>query len=229
MFQIKLNLNLKSFLKELNENKLISSEEYTTLVEDQGYMSIHTLLELYKKQDGVKQYSIHQLLTPLEFQFKEKPTRGSSYTPEFKKQLELLRNNLKEREYQDMVKNEPLNSNNFNGNNNSRYDDDSQLTPAQMNKQIKEQVTTIFNILVSVVSVVFAIWYWSGSSSRFPVGIRILLCLFFGILVLVAEVVVYNGYLQKLNEAKVKERSKREKKRVVKTIKISGKSKPHQN
>lgn len=47
-----------------------------------------------------------------------------------------------------------------------------------------------------------------------------ILCLFFGILILVAELVVYNSYLRKISDAKEKERAKIEKKKVVKEIVI---------
>lgn len=232
MFKIKINTQLIDFLKELNHDKLITDEELTNLVEEDKSISIHALIELYNKyKDNTTnpEHDIKHLLTPLEFQFKPKRQPGSNYSPEFKKQLNSLKYKLEEKEYQDMIKEEPLVKNIHD----SRIDnpDAINMTPSQMNKQIREQITTVFNILLSVVSVVFAIWYWSGSSSRFSVEIRILLCLFFGILVLLAEVVVYNGYLQKLDESKVKERSKREKKKVIKTIKIGrdNHEKPHQN
>ncbi|CAL9736776.1 vacuolar ATPase assembly integral membrane protein Vph2p [Monosporozyma servazzii] len=232
MFKIKVNANIQDFLQQINRDQLITNEELKNLIEVEKSISIHALIELYSKYKNNKsnsQHDIKTLLKPLEFKFKEKSKPGSSYSPEFKKQLDSLRYKLNEKEYQDMIKEEPLIKNIHD----TRIDnpDTINMTPSQMNRQIREQITTVFNILLSVVSVVFAIWYWSRSSSRFPVEIRILLCLFFGILVLVADVVVYNGYLKKLDESKVKERSKKEKKKVIKTIQISGDNskKPHQN
>lgn len=232
MFKIKINTNLIDFLHQINKDEIITNEELINLIEVDKSISIHALIELYGKHKDSKsnpQHDIQDLLRPLEFKFKEKRKPGSNYSPEFRKQLDSLRYKLREKEYQDMIKEEPL----INNIHDTRIDnpDTINLTPSQMNRQIREQITTVFNILLSVVSVVFAIWYWSRSSSRFPVEIRILLCLFFGILVLVADVVVYNGYLRKLDESKVKERSKREKKKVVKTIQISGDNvkKPHKN
>lgn len=92
------------------------------------------------------------------------------------------------------------------------------LTPLQEHKQVKSQITTIFNIFISVASVTYAVWYWTYSSMRLSDAYRILLCLFFGLLVLIAEVVVYMSYLNKVEEAKIKERSKKEIKKVVKSF-----------
>ncbi|CAH2352428.1 vacuolar ATPase assembly integral membrane protein Vph2p [[Candida] railenensis] len=95
---------------------------------------------------------------------------------------------------------------------------DIELTPAQMHKEVRSHITTIFNIFISVASVVYAIWYWTGSSMRIKDSYRILLCIFFGLLILVAEVVVYMGYLNKIEEAKIAENKKKEVKKVIKTI-----------
>ncbi|GMF03840.1 unnamed protein product [Ambrosiozyma monospora] len=102
---------------------------------------------------------------------------------------------------------------------NDEYDN---LTPSQQNKQLKQQLTTIFNIFISVVSVGYAVWYWSGSSMRLNDGVRILLCLFFSLLVLVAEVVMFGGYLKKIDDARIVERKKKEVKHVVETVTFSG-------
>mmetsp|Transcript_2637 Transcript_2637/g.3093 ORF Transcript_2637/g.3093 Transcript_2637/m.3093 type:complete len:209 (-) Transcript_2637:886-1512(-) len=130
----------------------------------------------------------------------------------FIKSMEQLRLKEKEEEYQKLIK--PKQE--FD----TLYDNslDDIMTPAQAHKEIKSQLTTIVNILISVGSVVYAIWYWTDSSMKLQDGYRILLCLFFGILVLVAEVVVYMSYLNKIEEAKVKERNKLEVKKLVKTL-----------
>ena len=161
------------------------------------------------RKDSDLPCSIKELLKPLEFEFKPKAVRGSHYSEDFKKNLEFLKYQEQELEYQSMVK---RSKSVFS------LQEEDELTPSQINKQIKEQVTTVFNVLVSVISVVVAIWYWTGSSTNFPIHVRLLLCLFFGILVLVADVVVYNSYLKKLEEAKVKEKTKVEKKKVLSKI-----------
>lgn len=213
MFEIKLNDRITEFLRKF-KNSAKSNEgidEDIDLFLKRHAIPMQSLLFYVKeyRKDNDLQCSIKELLKPLEFEFKPKAVRGLHYSEDFKKKLEFLKYQEQELEYQSMVKR-------------SKFvfslQEDDELTPSQINKQIKEQVTTVFNVLVSVISVVVAIWYWTGSSTNFPVHVRLLLCLFFGILVLVADVVVYNSYLKKLEEAKVKEKTKVEKKKVLSKI-----------
>ncbi|CAI5015813.1 BTE_HP_G0193470.mRNA.1.CDS.1 [Saccharomyces cerevisiae] len=213
MFEIKLNDRITEFLRKF-KNSAKSNEgidEDIDLFLKRHAIPMQSLLFYVKeyRKDSDLQCSIKELLKPLEFEFKPKAVRGSHYSEDFKKNLEFLKYQEQELEYQSMVK---RSKSVFS------LQEDDELTPSQINKQIKEQVTTVFNVLVSVISVVVAIWYWTGSSTNFPVHVRLLLCLFFGILVLVADVVVYNSYLKKLEEAKVKEKTKVEKKKVLSKI-----------
>ncbi|SCU89974.1 LANO_0D07096g1_1 [Lachancea nothofagi CBS 11611] len=201
MFTIKLNEQLVATLESL-KNESVEVQDFL----ESGSIPMRSLLALRNQyREDVK---LTQLLSPLEFCFKPRPIKGSDYSEEFKKQLGRLRLEQDEKEYQDMVRRDKL----------ATFHDDEALTPAQMSKQVKEQITTVFNILVSVVSVVFAAWYWSGSSAGMKPHNRIFLCLFGGILILVAEVVVYNSYLRKIDEARVRERSKKEVKTVVEKL-----------
>ncbi|AJS36962.1 Vph2p [Saccharomyces cerevisiae YJM1573] len=213
MFEIKLNDRITEFLRKF-KNSAKSNEgidEDIDLFLKRHAIPMQSLLFYVKeyRKDSDLPCSIKELLKPLEFEFKPKAVRGSHYSEDFKKNLEFLKYQEQELEYQSMVK---RSKSVFS------LQEDDELTPSQINKQIKEQVTTVFNVLVSVISVVVAIWYWTGSSTNFPVHVRLLLCLFFGILVLVADVVVYNSYLKKLEEAKVKEKTKVEKKKVLSKI-----------
>ena len=213
MFEIKLNDRITEFLRKF-KNSAKSNEgidEDIDLFLKRHAIPMQSLLFYVKeyRKDSDLQCSIKELLKPLEFEFKPKAVRGSHYSEDFKKNLEFLKYQEQELEYQSMVK---RSKSVFS------LQEDDELTPSQINKQIKEQVTTVFNVLVSVISVVVAIWYWTGSSTNFPIHVRLLLCLFFGILVLVADVVVYNSYLKKLEEAKVKEKTKVEKKKVLSKI-----------
>lgn len=213
MFEIKLNDRITEFLRKF-KNSAKSNEgidEDIDLFLKRHAIPMQSLLFYVKeyRKDSDLQCSIKELLKPLEFEFKPKAVRGSHYSEDFKKNLEFLKYQEQELEYQSMVK---RSKSVFS------LQEEDELTPSQINKQIKEQVTTVFNVLVSVISVVVAIWYWTGSSTNFPIHVRLLLCLFFGILVLVADVVVYNSYLKKLEEAKVKEKTKVEKKKVLSKI-----------
>ncbi|KAI0464821.1 hypothetical protein LJB42_000031 [Komagataella kurtzmanii] len=105
---------------------------------------------------------------------------------------------------------------------NTSYSDHPEQSISEMHKAIKHQTTTIFNIIVSVLSVAFVAWYWSEHSKYVNNKVfRTTLTLLLALLVLVAEVVVYNSYLQKINEAKFKEKKKKEIKRVLRSTVIS--------
>lgn len=131
-------------------------------------------------------------------------------TAEFIKSMKRLRLEAKENEYQRLVNPTPE----FNTLYEAKYDEHAP-TPAQAHKELKSHVTTIFNVFVSVASVVYAIWYWTDSSWGLKDSYRVLLCVFFGLLILVAEVVVYMGYLNKISEARTKERTTKEIKSVI--------------
>lgn len=81
-------------------------------------------------------------------------------------------------------------------------------------KELKNQLSVIINVLFSVVSVGFAVWTWAGSS--LTTGKRLLLSLFASFVVLIAEVTLYMGYLQRIEEAQKEERLKKEIKTVIK-------------
>lgn len=89
---------------------------------------------------------------------------------------------------------------------------------SQMAKEIRSEITVIVNVLVSLISVVYAIWYWSGTSTHMSIESRVLWSLFFGLLVLVAEVVVFGGYLRKIQDARAHERAKSDRHEVVETF-----------
>lgn len=87
-------------------------------------------------------------------------------------------------------------------------------------KELKQQVSVIINVLFSVFSVGFAAWYWA---SRMDTGKRLLLALFSGLIVLIAEVGLYMGYIQRLNDAKEEERRNPEIKEIRKQTEFSSK------
>lgn len=186
---------LESHLSIVDRSETIKSRGWIT-TNDLVYISQQYKLSLVQLTRGLKVY------TP--------PASKKHYTPEFQSQLDQLRVRLEEQEYQDLI-------------NRGKYKlDEDYVSPSEFAKEVKNQITTIVNILVSVVSVVYAIWYWTDNY-QFNAGYRVLLCLFFGILVLVAEVVVFNAYIRKIDEARVKESKKKEIKKVIDTVIINGK------
>lgn len=96
---------------------------------------------------------------------------GINYTSEFK---ELL-NNLKKQQLMNVI----------------QIPEENQYTNQMLHKEVNEIYTTILNILITVVSSVVACWYWTPFMD---INVRVLLCLFMGILVLIADVVVYNSF-----------------------------------
>lgn len=134
-------------------------------------------------------------------------------SPEYLELMKRLSQKQKEQEYQELI-------------GNTKVEEGEYLTPSYEAKAVKEQLSTIVNILISVASVFWAVWHWSGSSTRMPLSWRTLLSLFTSILVLVAEVVVYTRYKAKVEDARTIERNKKEKKQVVNSYEFGSKSLP---
>ncbi|KAK6197317.1 endoplasmic reticulum-based factor for assembly of V-ATPase-domain-containing protein [Scheffersomyces amazonensis] len=181
------------------------------------YISKGNLINIYKAYQPTT--NLLQLLskTSLYIPNKNPVEENIIKTPEFIKSMELLRLKAKEEEYQRLVNPSPEYS--------TLYEQDlsnkEYISPARAHKELKSQLTTIVNIFVSVASVVYAIWYWTKSSWNLPDSYRVLLCIFFGLLILVAEVVVYMGYLNKIEEARIRERKKPEVKKIIKSVKLA--------
>lgn len=80
--------------------------------------------------------------------------------------------------------------------------------------EVHRQVTLILNFLVSIAGVAGTLWiaarWWSTTS-------RLFLTLGGSILVAIAEVVVYNGYMWRMGEARKKQAGVKELKEVVET------------
>lgn len=161
-----------------------------------------TTNDLIYIQQNYLDIPLSDLTSNLKFYVK---TKEIKYDPRFKKQLDELKAKVDEHEYQSML--------------NKNYCDDKDfISPAEMSKEVKNHITTIFNVLLSVVSVAYAVWYWSNSSGYFSLSTRVLMSLFFALLTLIAEVVMFNAFNRRVEEAKDKERKKKEIKKVVERI-----------
>lgn len=133
-------------------------------------------------------------------------------TPEYEAMMAKLRLKQAEVEYQRLVRPKPEYE--------TLHETDFTSMPlaAQQAKEVKNQITTIINVLVSVASVAYAAWYWTGSSWGLDPVWRVLFMVLAGLLVLIAEVVVYMGYIRRVDEARTRERAKKEVKKVVERI-----------
>ncbi|KZM25401.1 uncharacterized protein EKO05_0000541 [Ascochyta rabiei] len=79
-------------------------------------------------------------------------------------------------------------------------------------EEVHRQIILIINVLVSVVCVAVFVWV---AARRWSVGKRLGLSMVSALAVAVAEVVVYSGYVRKVQEAKLAEKKKPEIKEMV--------------
>lgn len=103
------------------------------------------------------------------------------------------------------------NDNNNNNNNNGR-----------VAKAVKQQLATVANVAVTVFSVAYAVWRWAERLNKADTGTRALLSIAAALLVLVAEVVIFGGYVRRVEDARQRERVTPERKAVVDTVVIGG-------
>lgn len=99
---------------------------------------------------------------------------------------------------------------------NSQYlENEDEMTFADLSRQ----TALIINVFVSVIACSFAIWvvsrWWNTPT-------RLMLSISAGVLVSIAEVIVYGGYLRRLTEAKIREKRIIEKKEILDTWILQG-------
>lgn len=195
------NVIRQSSAPETEKKRLLEKESFTRSEIQDFYLQCHptqSLLDLLRTT---------KLVIP---NLNEK-NEDRVKTKEFLDSMETLRLRAKELEYQKLLN--PKLDVNF-------FQPDDTFDPKRALREVRSHITTIFNILLSVLSVSYGIWYWTDTSWRIRDSYRVLLCLFFGGLVLVAEIVMYIGYLRRLDEARDRERNKKEIRRVVRSIRI---------
>ncbi|ODQ66708.1 hypothetical protein NADFUDRAFT_50619 [Nadsonia fulvescens var. elongata DSM 6958] len=159
--------------------------------------------------DAPEDFSLTRILKGTQVYIPSRPVSAPK-SQEYLDRMARLKHDLEEAEYQTMIR--ETNSS-FTG-----QDDDYQ-TPATALKELKHQISTILNVIISVLSVSWALWYWSGSSaSNWSLASRTLLSLFGGLVVLIADVAMYSNYLAKIGTAKKNERSKKEITSVISTM-----------
>ncbi|POS82513.1 hypothetical protein EPUL_005363, partial [Erysiphe pulchra] len=159
------------------------------------------------------------------------PPPAPEKTPEFKSLMARLRQEEQMRSYQQITKPKLSSEAIF-----QRFPDASaacafssnyplpldELNDGVVYEDIRRQITLIFNILISIVACGSAIWvvgkWWSTP-------MRLALSMTGSILVGLAEVFIFWGYIRRVSEAKAKEQGKKEVKEVLKTWVIQ----PHEN
>lgn len=94
---------------------------------------------------------------------------------------------------------------------------------APIAREVNYQLTTVVNVLLTTGSTGYALWYWTGTSTHMNHAYRVLLSLAAALLVLVAEVVIFNGYLRRVDDSRRRERAKVEQREVVERLEfVSG-------
>ncbi|KAF2746889.1 hypothetical protein M011DRAFT_403635 [Sporormia fimetaria CBS 119925] len=126
-------------------------------------------------------------------------------TPEYKALMERLRREEEARQYQRMI-NPPAPE--------ALYEEDDVSY-----QEVHRQIILIINVLISVVCCSVFIWvaarHWSAPK-------RLGLSLSGSGLIAVAEVVIYNGYVRRIKQAKLEEKKKPEIKKIIESWVIDG-------
>jgi hypothetical protein len=88
-------------------------------------------------------------------------------------------------------------------------------------QEVHRQIILIINVLVSIVCCSVFIWV---AARQWSAPKRLALSMSGSALVAVAEVVIYNGYVRRIKEAKLKERKRPEIKKIIESWVIDGSS-----
>ncbi|GMF57520.1 unnamed protein product [[Candida] boidinii] len=229
-----LSAQIKTIVDSLPAN--VVSEHHKDKLLSSPFLSHSQIISLYKAHKKFAADSIGdsngdssgltllQLVSSCKI-YTEPEAAPKEKTPEYNQLMERLRLKQQELEYQELIRGDSgdMSSGAAVGHRQSlrHADDEPHQSAAQQMKEVRNQLTTILNVFVSVASVGYAVWYWSGSSMgsyHLNDGYRVLLALAFALLVLVAEVVVFSGYLRRVDEAREKERGKREVRTVLASV-----------
>ncbi|CAN6635185.1 vacuolar ATPase assembly integral membrane protein Vph2p [Trichomonascus vanleenenianus] len=196
---------MKLVITETIRDAISRMEDTSSLEVGEDYITHSSVVKIHKKL-GI---SMRELLKNTEVFFDPKP-QPRPKTKEFLELLERMKIQEQETEYQKLLHHdyEPGN-------------EEDNITVGQAAKEVKEQLSTIVNIVISVASVAWALWYWTDSSMKsLSLASRTLISLFGGLVILIAEVVIYSRYKFKVQDARTVERSKREKTQIISSIEI---------
>lgn len=148
----------------------------------------------------LQDYTLNSLLRGTRI-YREPPAPKPAPSPEYVALMARLRVEQEQRDYKAMVARQA-------------YEERRALLGQDPDEE-KDDVTPslVLNMLLSVVMCAGAAFYltkwWPND------GVRVLVSLATGIVVGIAEVTVYSGYLRKVDESRKKERKKKEKKEVI--------------
>lgn len=198
-----LHLSLISSLPQSALSKLPKTSTLPTSLSDPISHSTLILLSRLARTflDDANKYSLNSLVRHAAI-YRPSPPPPAPKSPEYLALMAQLRAEAESRSYAALL---------------SQQEERTQIGPFDGSDAAKDDVTPslVANILLSVLMCAGAVWvmtrYWTND------GLRVLTSLATAIVVAVAEVVVYNGYLRKVRIAGQKERRVRERKEVVGT------------
>lgn len=195
-------------LVEISKSLLSKAQSHTT--EDADGQNHDRIREEYRLSTLLRGASFHNPPPP------PKPAPSSEYQA----LMARLRAAEEQKSYERML-NRASTSQSFyerfpNAQKSSSQESEDEVTYADVDRQI----TLIINVLVTVIACGIAIWI---VARRWSAPARLGLSMSGAILVAVAEVVVYAGYLRRVKEAKAQEKKKVERKEIVDTWVIEGK------
>ncbi|KAI5801647.1 endoplasmic reticulum-based factor for assembly of V-ATPase-domain-containing protein [Peziza echinospora] len=159
--------------------------------------------------DEMNKYRINKLLFGATI-YNPPPHPKPEPTEEYKALMKKLRHDQEQAEYQSYLN--PSDPSSLATNKSSPEEDEYTL------KDLRSDISILVNVVLSILATAAAVWY---AAQSWPVPQRLGLALSSCALVGVAEVVVLTGYYRKIDEAKVKERGKKEVKEVVRTWEVS--------
>ncbi|KAK9453947.1 endoplasmic reticulum-based factor for assembly of V-ATPase-domain-containing protein [Dipodascopsis uninucleata] len=194
-------------MEKYNSSLAENEKESLTILTNRPFVSHNTLGRIAIRIGKDPQYSLTSLLKGTSIYIPPKPVK--KVDPEYAARMNRLRAAMEEQDYQNMIASAIPELN-------------SQFGDPLEKKELKNQISVIINVLFSVVSVGFAIWTWAAAN--YDTGKRLLLSLFGSFIVLIAEVTLYMGYIQRIKDAKELEMKKKEIKKIVNQVELRSKS-----
>lgn len=194
----------------------------TTEWEKESTIAFEELQSAYSKLESPEKSLLFYIsTTTAEF---TKQEAQQTKTAEYTRLMERLRAEQQERQYQSYLAKEDDDRSVIDSIGQYRHQE-KVLGNGSIAKEVNYQLTTIVNILITTCSSGYAVWYWSGSSAGgLNYGLRMLLSLLAAAVVLLAEVVIFGGYLRRVDEARDRESKKVETREIVESVVFTGKA-----
>ncbi|AGO10435.1 AaceriABL021Cp [[Ashbya] aceris (nom. inval.)] len=194
MFQLELSGTLRDKLLQAAGGQAAAEVEVAAA---RGWVTFGSLVVLCESGVATARET-QELLGSL--QLRPRAPRSSSYSDEFRAQLERLRAAAAEDEYRALTGGVQQEQRSYG------------IGPAA--REVREQLAAVANVVLTAAGVAYGVW-WVARAAGLVSETSVLLALGCGLAALVADVAMYNMYHRKLDEARQRERQLREQRRVV--------------